>query len=85
VRFEVMRRLGWVEEAPQQDAPIVELVRLAWKEGSSFSRETPRLSPRHPGYEAYRKLALRDQVVFIRRLVPAAVENFRRLMPSEPA
>ena len=72
VRFEVMRRLGWVEGIPQEDTPIVDLVRQVWSQAAAFAREVPRLAPSHPDQEAYRKLAPRDRAVFLRRLIPRA-------------
>ncbi len=77
VRFEVMRRLGWVDTAPGMDTPLIELVQQAWRKGSAFARELPHLSTRHPEYEAYLKLHPMDQAVFLRRLIPRAVSQFR--------
>lgn len=33
LRFEVMRRLGWVEALPEEDAPLIALVQEAWRRG----------------------------------------------------
>ena len=82
VRFEVMRRLGWVDAVPGLDTPIIELVQQAWRQESGFAREVPKLSPQHPDYEAYLKLNPMDRGVFIRRLIPKAVGAFRDL-PAE--
>jgi len=77
VRFEVMRRLGWVDAVPGGQLPLIEQVQQAWRQGAAFAREVPRLSPAHPGYPAYSKLGPMDQTVFIRRLIPSAVAEFR--------
>jgi hypothetical protein len=77
VRFEVMRRLGWVEEVPGQTTPLIALVQQAWKQGSAFARELPRLAASHPDYEAYRKLGAIDRGTTVRRLIPRAVAQFR--------
>jgi hypothetical protein len=77
VRFEVMRRLGWVEEIPGQNAPLISLVQQAWHQGSAFTREVPRLAPDHPDYAAYQKLGTIDQGTTIRRLIPRAVAQYR--------
>jgi hypothetical protein len=76
VRFEVMRRLGWVEALPNEGASLIDLVRRAW-ESPEFARALPRLSPSHPDYGAYAKLAPPDRAVFLRRLIPRAVAEFR--------
>ena len=77
VRFEVMRRLGWVAVVPEAEAPIIELVRQAWRLGAGFSQESPALSPKYPDYPAYARLNPMDRVVFLRRLIPRAVACFR--------
>lgn len=83
VRFEVMRRLGWVEAVPGMEAPIIQLVQGAWLGGANFARELPRLSNQHPEYEAYRRLPPMDQGVFLRRLIPRAVAQFRDQVETE--
>ena len=79
VRFEVLRRLKWVEDGPSgAEAPLLELVRQAWRQGGAAAGgELPRLAETHPQYEAYRKLAPLDQGVFLRRLIPEAVAEFK--------
>jgi hypothetical protein len=83
VRFEVMRRLGWVEEAPDMDMPLIELVRQAWRQGAPFAQEIPSISARHPEFEAYQRLSPMDRNVFIRRLIPRAVGQFREQVEKE--
>lgn len=77
VRFEVMRRLGWVESVPDEEAPLITLVKEAWSQESAFARAVPRLIPDRPEYKSYRKLPPLDQRVFIRRLIPRAVADYR--------
>jgi hypothetical protein len=82
VRFEVMRRLGWVVPAPDAEAPIIELVRQAWRLGAGCSQESPALSPEHPDYPAYARLTPMDRMVFLRKLIPRAVACFRDQVAS---
>jgi hypothetical protein len=77
VRFEVMRRLGWVTTVPEADVPIIGLVEQAWRLGASFGQEAPALSSQHPEFPAYTRLGPMDRVVFLRRLIPRAVATFR--------
>lgn len=83
VRYEVMRRLGWVEAVPEADTPIIQLVRQAWRRGEAFAREVPDLAPEQPENEAYAKLRPMDRAVFIRRLIPRAVARFRELVEAQ--
>jgi len=85
VRFEVMRRLGYVEAVPEGELPLIQLVQQAWRQGATFAREVPRLSPRHPDYAAYSKLGPLDQAVFLRRLIPRAVGEFQEQLPKTPS
>ncbi|MEW6388158.1 MAG: hypothetical protein AB1491_11640 [Thermodesulfobacteriota bacterium] len=78
VRFEVMRRLGWAEAVPGEETPLISLVQQAWVQGAAFTRELPRLSSGHPEYSAYHRLSPMDQGVFLRRLIPQAVVQFRK-------
>jgi hypothetical protein len=85
VRFEVMRRLGWVAVVPEAEVPIIALVRQAWRLGASFGQEAPALSPEHADYPAYARLNPMDRVVFLRRLIPRAVGRFRdEVAPASP-
>ena len=77
VRFEVMRRLGWVAAMPEAEAPIIDLVRQAWRLGAEFGQEAPVMVPEHPDYPAYARLNSMDRVVFLRRLIPRAVTCFQ--------
>lgn len=77
VRFEVMRRLKWVEAVPEEEAPIIALVKEAWSKEASFAREIPRLRSEHPEYQRCARLPELDRRVLIRRLIPKAVAEFK--------
>ena len=83
VRFEVMRRLGWVEGVPGENTPIIALVQQAWHQGSDFARQVPHLAPGHPDYEAYQRLAAIDQGTAVRRLIPRAVAQYQEQVEGE--
>ncbi len=83
-RFELMRRMGWVETVPGAERPIIRLVQEAWRRQVEFAREIPRLCAGHPDYPAYIRLNRLDRVVFIRRLIPRAVETFREGLAAGP-
>jgi len=62
---------------PAAEAPIIDLLRQAWRSGAGFGQAYPALSPEHPDYPAYARLNTMDRVVFLRRLIPRAVTCFR--------
>lgn len=83
VRFELMRRLGWVEdEVPGGESPLIELVQQAWRRETDFAREVPLLRGDHPDYQAYGQLNPMDRAVFIRRLIPRAVAAFQERLEA---
>ncbi len=82
VRFEVMRRLGWVAVVPEMEVSIIALVERAWRLGARFSQEAPALAPEHLEFPAYARLSPMDRVVFLRRLIPRAVVAFRDRLES---
>lgn len=77
VRFECMRRLGWIEEIPLAEEPIISLIRRIRREGSPFLLEVPRVSQGHPDYPAYLALTPAEKQAFIRRSIPKAVAAFK--------
>ena len=82
VRFEVMRRLGWVAPAPEAEVPIIEMVRQAWRLGAEFGQAPPVLAPDYPDYPVFARLNAMDRMVFLRRLIPRAVTCFKELVES---
>lgn len=83
VRFELMRRLGWVtEDIPGGESPIIQLVQQAWRRETDFAREVPSLCRDHLDYESYARLNPMDRVVFIRRLIPQAVTAFKERLEA---
>ena len=78
-RFELMRRMGLGGDGSRSGAPhhSSSAARGLAPAGAEFAREIPRLCAGHPDYPAYTRLNHLDRVVFIRRLIPRAVETFR--------
>ncbi|MGD8367270.1 MAG: hypothetical protein PVG78_06505 [Desulfobacterales bacterium] len=77
VRFELMRRLGWVERYPGLSAPIVELVAEYERYRSAAAKSPPTLAHSRPDFDQYQRLTERERESFIRRLLPQALEAFR--------
>lgn len=76
IRFECMRRLGWVEADPRAHWPIVDfLVRHADGDAPA-AQQTPSLLPSHPLYAQYEKTFAGDRAAFVRKLIPRAIEEF---------
>ena len=77
MRFEMMRRLKWLEALPCQNDSIVELVHGFERVKARCRENPPGLAPSHPGHEAYQKLEIRDKEVFIRQMLREALDEFQ--------
>lgn len=76
LRFEAMRRLGWVEEVPTSSVVLLDLVDRFSTTFAPLRNTTPALSPSHPRYPEYKDTFCSDQHVFVRKLIPEALEAF---------
>jgi hypothetical protein len=82
VRFEMMRRLGWLARFGASEYPLFEMVRQFDKIRVLWQQAPPMLAETHFGYAEYKTLVHRDQQVFIRRLFPSALEAFQMTFPG---
>jgi hypothetical protein len=77
VRFECMRRIGWADDIPLGDRPIIPLIR-DYNQGTSPPLIiTPKLIDGHPAYAEYARLPEMEQRVFLRKTIPDAIRLFR--------
>jgi len=78
VRFEMMRRLGWIQNLPGAQLSLIEMVRQFEKLKLQAKTSPPELNESHPDYGVYRQLARGDKEVFIRRMLQEAVDAFKK-------
>jgi len=76
-RFEVMRRLGWVESSPFCCVPLLDLVQHFSTVYSGMKNQSPQLLQSHPRYREYREVFKGDRSVFVRKLIPDAIQAFQ--------
>ena len=77
IRFEMMRRLGWLSRFSATQYPMFEMVRQFDQISILCFQDPPLLSETHPGYDEYLKMIDRDRQVFIRRMLPDALKAFK--------
>jgi hypothetical protein len=77
VRFECMRRLGWVHDIPLGLTPIIRLIREYKNDRSPVLSTPPMLAPNHPAFLEFSLLSKIEQQSFIRRMIPEAVKQFQ--------
>jgi len=85
VRFEMMRRLGWLGSLPCSGHRMIEMVQ-SFEDVRSFSMSNPpQLAASHPEYETYLRLHRKDKESFIRRMLPGAIEVFKARVRKQPS
>jgi hypothetical protein len=72
------RRLGWVEPIPCEQYSLIEIVQKFDKVKKECTRHPPVLVHHHPRRNEYLGLSDRDKEGFIRRLLPVALDAFRK-------
>lgn len=77
VRFEMMRRLGWLDTFACERYTLLEMVQAFDKVKAQCQDNPPELSKSHPGYDAYSELTGGDKEAFIRRMLRKALESFK--------
>jgi hypothetical protein len=82
VRFEWMKRLGWLEAYPGEELPIVDLVLGAEELVSRLQSRTPVLSRRHPRFDEYHHMNGYEREEMVRKLIPQALKAIEDQSPT---
>jgi len=77
IRFEMMRRLGWIDIFPSMSYTLLEMVQLFERIKALCNIYQPKLAKCHPDFASYSKLTSADQEVFIRRMLPEALDTYK--------
>jgi hypothetical protein len=76
-RFEMMRRLDWLEALPCEDLSLIELVLNHTNLQNSSQSNPPELKKNHAAYQSYQSMVAGDKQVFIRQLLTEALDAFK--------
>lgn len=77
VRFECMTRLDWIEPQAARKVPLVEILSRELRQLKELMKPL-RLRQTHPLFHRFEALPLIEKETFIRRMIPQALELFRR-------
>jgi len=80
VRFEMMRRLKWISEFEGLKYSILEMVQEFNRVKEKCSKNPPQLAGSNAAYADYHQLTTGDKEVFIRRMLPEALEAFEKIL-----
>ena len=83
IRFEYMKRLGWLERYPGEDLTLVDLVVRFEELAPGLQTKPPLLSPKHPEHERFSKMGAFEKEEFIRKLIPKALKEMQDKGDSE--
>jgi len=77
IRFECMKRVGWIDDYPGEELSILELVTRFEEVAPGLQAKVPSLNPAHPGYEKFSSLHSFDQEAYIRKLIPMVLKKLQ--------
>ena len=77
IRFEYMKRLGWLDNYPGQEFTLVEIILQFNQLAPGLQAKIPELSRDHPGYSRFNNMNAFEKEEFIRKLVPEALVRIR--------
>ena len=75
IRFEYMKRIGWLEAYPGEEFTVVALVAQYEQIGQRLDRATPLLSRNHAAYAEFREMNSFEREELIRKLIPSALKE----------
>ncbi len=77
IRFECMKRLGWLTSYPGEDFTLVELIKEFDRLAPSLQAKVPVLSQDHAAYEQYSTMNTYDKEGFVRKLIPEVLKEIQ--------
>jgi hypothetical protein len=75
IRFECMKKLGWLDSYPGEEFTLVELITQFNRIAPSLQAKIPLLSKDHPDYKEFSSINTFDKEGFIRRLIPRLMKE----------
>ena len=70
IRFECMKRLGWLESYPGEKFTLVDLIIQFDRMAPGLQAQVPVLSKDHPDYKTYSSVNTFEKEAVVRRLIP---------------
>ena len=83
IRFECMKRLGWLANYPGESIPLVDLVLEFDRLAPGIQAVIPVLSPECKDYDIFCALVPIEREVFIRKLIPRAITEIEAMNSCE--
>ena len=78
VRYEYMKRAGWLESYPGENLALVEMIIDFAELGPSLQARLPELSQNHADYKLFLEMNTFEKTEFIRKLIPEILKEIER-------
>lgn len=78
IRYEYMKRAGWLQSYPGENLTLVEVIINFMKLGPSLQARLPLLSKDHPDYNLFLEMNTFEKTEFIRKLIPEILKEIDR-------
>jgi len=77
IRFEYIKRLGWLDSYPGEDVPMVEFIVQFDQLAPGLQAKPPSLSKDHPDYSKFRQMNSFEREELIRKLISEALKEIQ--------
>jgi hypothetical protein len=77
IRFEYMKRLGWLEAYPGEESTLVEMIIDFEELAPRLKADTAALSRNHPLYDTFCTMRIFEREELIRKLIPKALKKIQ--------
>jgi len=77
IRFEYMKRLGWLEDYPGEEFTLVELITRFDQLAPGLQGKTPALNRNHSAYSRFCNMNDLEREEFVRKLIPKALTKIQ--------
>ena len=75
IRFEFMKRLGWLDTYPGEEVAVVDLVLRFEQLAPRLQADTPTLSRDHAAYDDFCRMNTFGREELVRKLIPKALKH----------
>ena len=77
LRYEFMKRLGWLAHYPGEEKTLVDLIHHFDELLTELQAQTPMLSADHPAFDKFCRMNTFEREECVRRLIPDALKELR--------
>ena len=78
IRFEYMKRLGWLKRYPGEEYPVVEMILQFQDKASGIHEGVPEPDENHPVHKAFLAADALEKEVLVRKLIPELLKVIER-------